>query len=193
MPASKIWALPRGRRGKIAIIAVLATGLLLEQTIFAIGDTASVKVKDQPRPKTFAGKLNLAVANALGSSDRGVRRFRVVSVRRASGAGQGLAITVRWAINNDISAGTVGNDAQADAYLLFGHVFSMRASIARVNLIGTYPISGRRETTVMRLWMDRKTAETVAGYGWGTIDAATLWPLIHRVYVASDFEPVPAQ
>ncbi len=172
-------------------LVVLFASVVGEQALFALNSTASAGTHSKP-PTTLRGKVHAALVNALGPSDRGVRRFQLLSIQTDS-ANRGKVVTVRWSINNDLSTGSIPNGAQADAYLIFADLFQVRAPIRRVNLIGTYPHGTSHDTPVMRLWLDRKTAYQVGSYGWGTIDAQTLWPLIHRTYIAPDFEPTPTE
>jgi hypothetical protein len=186
------------RRAKIAFLALIAAAVVIEQVVFTIADMSSAHHTSQParvaQPRTLRGKLNLALYQALGGSDRGVRRFRVLSIGSGRTANRYKTVTVRWSINNDLSAGTLGDAAEADVYLILSHIFSLHEPIGRVNLVGTYPMDTHRgEQPVVRVWMDRKTANVIGQGGWGTVDAQTVWPLVHRVYVNPDFVPVDGQ
>jgi len=193
MDARGPWARAQGflrsRWGKVSVLLILAVALAGEQVVFAALNGSGRVPRQISMPHTFRGKINLALHDALGSSDRGVRRFRIVSLKKSA---NGYRLTVRWAINNDLSSGTVGNGAQADAYLAFSDLFALHIAFDRVDLVGTYPDSKHGgETPVMRLWIDRSTARVISSYGWSTLDPETVWPLIHRAYVAPDFQPVP--
>lgn len=171
------------------MLVVLALALAGEQVVFAALNSSGSPGRHVARPTTVRGKIDLALHDALGSSDRGVRRFRILSLHKGA---NGYRLTIRWAINDDLSAGTVGDGAQTDVYLVFSDLFAFHIPFDRVNLVGTYPVSHEAgETPVMRLWIDRKVASVISSYGWNTLDPETVWPLIHRAYVAPDFQPVP--
>jgi hypothetical protein len=184
----------RTRQAKIGLVVVIALGLLVEQVVFAIADAGSHQKTHSPYfPPTMVGKLDRALTNALGSSDRRVRRFRILRLTLAPGMPRYRNITVRWAINNDLSGGTLGNGAQADVYLMLSDLYTSGVRLNRVDLQGTYPETGTSERTVMRVWMDRRTASYLTKNGWGTVDAVIVWPLVHRDYVSSSFQPSPAE
>ena len=186
------------RRAKFAFLALIAAAVVAEQVVFTIADITSAHHAAAhakiTQPRTLRGKLHLALFQALGSSDRGVRRFRVVSISSGRTAAGFKTVTVRWSINNDLSAGTLGDAAEADVYLILGHTFSLHQPIGRVNLVGTYPMKSHGgEQPVVRVWMNRQTASVIGQNGWGTVDAQTVWPLVNRVYVNSNFEPVDGE
>lgn len=188
------------RRAKIGFLVLIGLAVLGEQIVFAVHDASSARSSHRAThpPETVAGKIDLGLRQALGKSDRGVRRFKIVSITPHVLRHRHRDVTVQWSINNDLSLGTIGDGAQADAFLIFGHLFSLPLGILRVNLIGTYPLSVNgqptRERPVMRLWLGRKTAQLIRREGgWGTVDAQSLWPLIHRTYVAPDFQPISSE
>lgn len=184
---SKTWQCRAG------FIVLVGLALLGEQVFLALHTGSQMSVANPNGVKTVKGKLDLALKQALGKSDRGVRRFRV-SVKRISAAPTALVVTVHWSINADVSTGSVGNGAEADAYLIFGHVYSLNLPIKRVNLVGTFPVGHPvQDRPVMKLWLGRNTAKVVGRDGWGTLDAETLWPLIHRSYVSPDFQPISTE
>jgi hypothetical protein len=184
----------RTRRAKVALVVVIALGLLVEQVVFAIADAGSSQKTRQPHfPPTMMGKLDRALTNALGSSDRGVRRFRVLNVTPTPTKPRYHDVTVRWAINNDLSGGTLGNGAQADVFLMLSNLYTSGVRLDRINLVGTYPETGKSERTVMNVWMNWRTASVLARNGWGTLDAEIVWPLVHRAYVSPNFQPAPSE
>lgn len=182
----------RGAVLKAGLIVALGLALLVEQIVFSVASPATRRLSIAT-PHSFGGRVDRALSQALGPSDRGVQRFRILKMRSTP---SGRILTVRWAINSDLSAGSIGNGAQVDAYLAFDRLFSSALRVRRVNLIGTYPSMQRgrvREMVVMRLWMNRKTARLIGRSGWSNLDAPTAWPLIHRVYVAADFQPIQGE
>ncbi|MGH2444176.1 MAG: hypothetical protein ACRDFX_13555, partial [Chloroflexota bacterium] len=145
-----------------------------------------------PRHGTLRHRLSVVLSAALGSSDRGVRRFTVTSIVPDPSNGSLRRIGITWSINNDVGAGTIGNGAAIDVYAMLRNLYSSHLSVGSVRLIGTYPMrsgSRRHEATVMRLGMNHKTATVIAGNGWSTLDASAVWPLVNRYYVSSDFQP----
>jgi hypothetical protein len=192
VPHSRRWY--RTRQAKIALVAVIALGLLVEQVVFAIADSGTPqKARPTYFPPTVIGKLDRALTNALGSSDRGVRRFRIMRLTPDPRMPRHRDITVRWAVNNDLSGGTLGNGAQADVYLMLSNLYRSGIPLNRIDLLGTYPETGAAERTIMRVWMDWRTASYLTKNGWGTVDAQIVWPLVHRDYVSPNFQPAPAE
>ncbi|GAC1442806.1 MAG: hypothetical protein NVSMB52_00450 [Chloroflexota bacterium] len=157
--------------------------------LITAGSTQSI-----PRTGTLSHRLDSVLTNALGAGDRGVQRFHVVRVTPLIGATHMSNVTVTWAINNNISAGTLGNGAQSDAYAVLRDIYTSGLHIGAVSLSGTYPMSGTRgrtrESVVMRLAMSRSRAEMVRKIGWDSFDAQTLWPLVDRLYIHPQFQPL---
>jgi hypothetical protein len=142
---------------------------------------------------TLKHRIDVTLAGALGNSDRRAVRFKVTRIRRASIGSRLSDVNVQWSINNDLSAGTVGNGAQADAYAILRDLYTAHLPISKVFLIGTYPMPshGRmRETTVMKLGISRSTASMAANAGWDTFDPQTFWPLVTRNYVNAQLQPL---
>ncbi|MGH2447758.1 MAG: hypothetical protein ACRDFS_04040 [Chloroflexota bacterium] len=141
----------------------------------------------------LARRIETDLATALGSSDRGVRRFRLVSLGAAKSGHRLHEAVIRWSINNDMAEGTLGNGAQLDAYSAFRVLYSSGLPLANVRLIGTYPVPDSRgqrsETVVMRLSLSHRMAHTLTVDGWDNLDASAVWPLINRQYVARQFQP----
>jgi len=146
-----------------------------------------------PRTGTLAHRIDVVLTSSLGPSDRGVRRYHLAGVQRDPRHPHQLILSITWSINNDLSEGTVGNGAASDVYLMLRNLYSSRLPIATIRLRGTYPVPaghGRsRETTVMRLDLDRQVATLINRAGWDSLDAQALWPLVNRRYVAPDFQP----
>ena len=176
------------------MVALILTG----QIIFLVNAARSGAMMgagtDVPRGGTFRHRVAAVLNNALGPNDRGVHRFQLKVVFPATGNRTLSAIEVQWAINNDLSAGTIGNAAEADVYLMLRDLYTSGLPIAAVQLTGTYPIrtaAGRtRETAVMRLAMSRSIAMTIARTGWDNLDAQEVWPLVERSYVNPQFQPL---
>ncbi len=150
-----------------------------------------------PRTGTLAHKIDVVLTSSLGPSDRGVQRYRLAGVQRDVSHPHQVILTITWSINNDLSEGTVGNGAASDVYLMLRNLYSSRLPIATIRLRGTYPAADRhgrsRETTVMRLDLDRQVATLINREGWDSLDAQALWPLVNRRYVAPDFQPQTSQ
>lgn len=182
---------------KAALLLALAIGLVGEQVVLALNNTGSAGRTNLHPSRTVSGQLDALIRGALGPSDRGVRRFRVERLTPAPGHPGYRAVTVIWTINNDLSAGTIGNGAQVDVYTLFSSLFESHLRLWRVSLIGTYPVTGRdgrvRERPVIRVSLDAPTARAIAAGGWSNLDALSLWPLVHREYVNPDFQPTPTE
>jgi hypothetical protein len=185
------------------VLAVVVVGLVLVgQGIFlarAIGGgvwNTSASSGVIPTRGSLSHRLEAVLTGALGSSDRGVRRFMIVHLSRSPGR-KLSAVTVRWAINDDLSAGTVGNGAQADAYTMLRDIFISGLPVGSVRLDGTYPMPDGRghmhETVVMRLAMSTAVAATIGNIGWDNLDPQTAWPLIDRLYVNPQVQPLPQE
>jgi hypothetical protein len=192
----------RGMRSiGFGLAAAVVTLVIIGQVIFlarALGSgvwNASDSSALVPTHGTLTHRLQVALGAALGGGDRGVRRFEVVRIAPSGSQSKLSTVNVRWAINDDISAGTVGNGAQDDVYAAFRDVFSAGLPLASVRLDGTYPMSDRhgstRETVVIRVAMSRSTAATIGRIGWENLDPQTAWPLIDRLYVNPQFQPLP--
>jgi hypothetical protein len=143
------------------------------------------------------GPYDRLLASALGSSDRGAQRFQVVSLRHDRDQPSGVDVTIRWAINDDLTFGSIGNGAETDAFLVFRALYTSNLPIANVVVIGTYPRPaghGRtKEQTVMILTVDRAMARTVSTAGWDELGPQVVWPMMRRRYVASGFEPLQGE
>lgn len=187
---------PLRLRGRVTLLAfLLVTALSVTgQIIFLVRAGSGVVGASVSTPLhgTGAHRLQQAVAGALGGSDRGVRRFTMSARRGADGR---FTVAVRWAINSDLSGGTVGNGAELDVYNLLRGIYESHVPVALVRLTGTYPRSpghaSSPETVVMRLSMNQREAGVVARTGWEVLDPQTVWPLVTRRYVNPDFRPIP--
>lgn len=174
---------------------VLTTALIVAgQVMFVVraGRGAVGASVSAPLHGTGPHRLRQVVASALEGSDRGVRRFTMAVARGSSGR---YAVVVRWAINGDLSGGTVGNGAELDVYNVLRGIYEAHVPVSVVRLVGTYPMvrgaGAPRETVVMRLSMSRQEATLVARTGWEVLDPQTVWPLVARQYVNPEFRPIP--
>lgn len=181
-----------GAASLVVLMVLIGQGLFLVQSVRS--GTWTTQHVAVARTGTLKHRIDVTLAGALGGSDRGVPRFVVTQIRR-DGAGSRLRVVrMRWSINNDLSAGTVGNGGQADVYAILRDLYTARLPLARVDLTGTYPMpSGghMRETVVMRLGISRSTASVVTKAGWDTFDPQTFWPLVTRYYVDPQLQPLP--
>src|SRR5438132_739826 len=89
-------------RWRAVLLAVLVGLLAVEQVWFAMGQSPhSRSHATAARRATLTRQISALVADALGASDRGVRRFRLGGLR-ADPAHRSLGIlTLTWAINGD--------------------------------------------------------------------------------------------
>lgn len=178
------------------LVAVILAGqiIFLVRTVRSGAWMGGVNAAPVPTKGPLSHRLDVALANALGSSDRGVRRFSIAGIHEDASNPRLSSVSVRWAINDDLSAGTLGNGAAADVYLMLRDIFTAHLPIALVRLDGTYPVrNGRghaRETVVMRLAMRRSVATMAGNMGWDSLDSQTLWPLVDRISVNPQFQPL---
>jgi hypothetical protein len=142
-------------------------------------------------------KLRTILAVSLGPSHRGADRFKITKIQSDTTNPRLKVVDIRWSIGNDLSAGSVGNGAQIDVLAMLQGIFTARLPIEMVRLDGTYPVRNHVgqsvETTVMKLSMDRHTANLISRSGWGNMDPQTLWPLVDRRFVANDFQPIASE
>jgi len=158
---------------------------------YRTGATSSIPI---PHTGTLRHRMTVALSAALGPSDRGVRRFRIDRIIPAPSDPSRKDVSVTWAINSDLTWGTLGNGAQVDAYIILRTLYDSGFPVARVNLTGTYTTHTHHESVVMRLAMPRRVDRLLkqAG-GWNEYDAGSVWPLIHRIWVNPDFQPQSAE
>jgi hypothetical protein len=190
------------RRFGVGLACTVVALIILGQVLFLVKAarsgawTSAASVPRIPTTGSLSYRLSVVLSGALGSSDRGVRRFEVTRTRADTANHRLSTVGVRWAINNDLSAGTIGNGAVQDVYLMLRDIFTSGLRIATVNLSGTYPMRDRlghtHETVVMRLAMTRRVAAIADKTGWDNLDSQTLWPLTIRHYVNAEFQPLPS-
>jgi len=168
--------LAAGRGAKIALAVTVAGLFAVEQVVFVLGSRASPPVARAPvHGVTLAARIEALVSAALGASDRGVRRYRLAALtpdRRHAGM---RAVALTWAINGDLSLGSVSAGAQLDVYLVMQSLYSSTLPISLVSMTGTF---GQRvhghdaEVPVVAVSLDRATARRIP---WSAMDAATVW------------------
>lgn len=188
------------RRIAVGLASLLVALILVGQVMFltqAVQSGAwSGKAQTVPDSGPLSHRLDAVLQNALGPSDRGVQCFHIGRIQ-FDASGRMASVSVTWAINHDSLAGTVGDGASADVYLLLRDIYTSGLPIDSVHLTGTYPNRDRQgrvlEATVMRLAMDRGTTNTIGGVGWDTLDAQEVWPLVRRMYVNPQFQPQTEQ
>lgn len=160
---------------------LIVGGQIIAVVQSAQSDRSAVPI---PRHGPLPVRIAAALTDALGPSDRGVRRFRIAALRHNAGN----RLTVTWAINNDISGGTVGDGAAADAYDILHDLAAAHIPLATVQLIGTYPIGGH-ERIAMRLGANRRLLRLLAAVGSDGLDPQSVWPLVRREYVNPSMVP----
>lgn len=184
----------------IALAVVVTLLILAGQIIFLNRSlrsgafTSSVSPSMVPITGDITHRLQVAFAGALGPSDRGVRRFSVTHVRVDTSNQRLTDAVVVWAINDDLSEGTIGNEGQAEAYAMVRNVFTASLPVASLSLQGTFAVSGadgrKREKVVMKLSIDRSVAAAIQRVGWDGVEPGMLWPMLRRSYVDPTFEPL---
>lgn len=190
-----------GRRIRFALAALVVGLVLIGQGIFLVrvatsGGSQGI-IQSFPRTGTLSQRLHTVVNTALGGSDRGVRRFAITAITTDPARRTLKDVSITWAINDDISAGSVGNGAQLDVFAMLRNIYSAHLPIALVRLRGTYPVpqhgGSAREATVMRLSMTRHVANVIGQGDWSNVDPESVWALTHRAYVNPDFQPLPSE
>lgn len=187
-PRHEGWARTVLRRLGFGVGVLVFTLVLVGQGIFLSRSLGGGTEPAAPPSGSLSHRLHVILARALGPSDRGVQRFRILRI--ASVHTNQKAVDITWAINDDLSGGTIGNGAEAEVYTMLRDLYSANLPIALVRLDGTYPLAaGKRDAIVMRLSMDRRTAALIDKVGWDTLDPQTLWPLVQRTYVNPALQP----
>lgn len=176
------------------MLIVAAMLLAAEQVAFllggGVGGTKQAPVRRaQAGTLTLAGRIEARVAEALGRSDRGVRRFRLTALR-ADPRHKGLyALSLTWAINGDLSLGSISASAQLDVYLVLRALYTAPLPLSTVRLTGTFGDRDKQghvvEAPVVVVGMDRAVARAV---DWQNMDATEVWPLVHRYVERPGFE-----
>lgn len=167
--------------GLIIVSLLIAGGQIMVIVGSAQSSSSAVPIPSHGPLRT---RISAVLADALGSSDRGVRRYRLALSRQR----RVNRLTVTWAINNDVSTGTVGDGAAADVYNILHDLGAAHIPVATVRLIGTYPLQGR-ERVVMRLRAGNGLLRLLGAVGSDGLDPQTVWPLVRHDYVNSAVAP----
>jgi hypothetical protein len=175
-------------------VLVLAALLLLgEQLVFlrdsGSGPSTAGTIARGKQPHTTLQRIGVLVSDALGPSDRGVRRYRIISIKPdPRNRGRSL-VHIEWAINGDLSLGSVSAWSQVEVYLMLRALYTAKMPLSYIQLTGTFgdrgPNGAHREVRVLDLGLDARTASLM---DWATLDAVTVWPLLHHTYSRSGFE-----
>lgn len=185
-----------GRTAGFAAAGILLALVLIGQVFYVLDLRGTAQTA--PVVPVHAGpaqRLSASIAAALGPSDRGVRRFRL-ALQRSPGA-RTWELTVTWAINSNLSQGTVGNGAENDVYNILQAVYTSGLPIRSTRLVGTYPLgstSGHaHEAVVMRLLMSATRAALVNGISWDTLTPQDVWGLLDRRSVNPAVRPLVSE
>lgn len=186
-------SLARGRRPiywRAVLLAVVIAAFAGEQIVFVRSSLPWGQVRAvQPRQGMGQADVAALVADALGPSDRGVTRLRLVG-RQTDPRHRGMySLNLTWAINGDLSLGSVSAGAELDVYLVLRALYTAHLPLGAVRMTGTFgelERSGHHvETPVMIVGMDAATARLI---DWQDMDAAMVWPLVHRYMMQPGFE-----
>ncbi len=161
--------------GLVIVSLLIASGQIIAVVQSVQSDRAAVPI---PRHGPLSRRVSAVLADALGPSDRGARRYHIDALTHRSGT----RLRVTWAINNDVSAGTVGDGAAADVYNILHDLGAANLPLASVQLIGTYPVGGH-ETVVMRLQATGHLLHLLSAVGSDGLDPLSTWPLVRHEYV----------
>lgn len=167
--------------GLVIVSLLIASGQIIAVVQSVQSDRSAVPI---PRHGPLPARISAVLTDALGPSDRGVRRYRITSLSHRNGG----RLAVAWAINNDVSGGTVGDGAAADVYNILHDLGAANIPLASVNLIGTYPMGGH-ETVVMRLQANGRLLRLLSAVGSDGLDPLSTWPLVRHEYVNPAVEP----
>ncbi|MDQ2827465.1 MAG: hypothetical protein M3Y74_00220 [Chloroflexota bacterium] len=175
---------------RTALLLLMAVALAGEQLLFLKGSASSVR----PHHGTAAHlpdtqRISMLVADALGASDRGVKRVQLVGARADPTHKGARIVTLTWAINGDLSLGSVSSGAQLDVYLILQNLYTAHLPISDIRMTGTFGERGShghdREVPVMIVGMDAAVARVI---DWQNMDATTVWPLVHHYMIRPGFE-----
>jgi hypothetical protein len=167
--------------GLVIVSLLIASGQIIAVVQSVQSDHTAVPI---PLHGPLRTRISAVLTDALGPSDRGVRRYRVAALTHRNG----VRLTVTWAINNDVSGGTVGAGAAADVYDILHDLAAANIPLKGVRLTGTYPVGGH-ETVVMRLRANERLLHLLRAVGSDGLDPISLWPLVGRQYVNPAVEP----
>lgn len=182
--------LPASRPASHRLIAgalILVTALIVIGQLVAVfgafrSDSGAVPI---PSHGSVSRRLDAVLIDALGPSDRGVRRFRLAPPVHH---GNSYSVSIIWSLNNDVAEGTVGNGGAADVYNMLHDLAVSGIPISSVRLTGTYPVAGQ-ERVVMQLAAGRKLLALLKSVGSDGLDPQSAWPLVDRMYVYPPVQP----
>jgi len=188
------WTIARKPRLRPKLLLPLALGLILvvEQLVFLRGGNSS-SASTPPAARSVSGSLSTrvssVVAQALGPSDRRVTRFHIDSLSPDTANPGKRVLSLTWAINGDLTMGSVSAGAQVETFLLLHNLYTSHLPLSDVRLTGTFGDHDRAgraiEVPVLKLELSARTASAL---DWTALDDTTLWPLIHRLYIRPGFE-----
>lgn len=183
---------PAWMRPRFLIVGCVVLLLLAEQLAFFRSGSSSSPPATPSRAVQATGGLRAQVssllAQALGKSDRGVRRFHIDALATDPGHPDHSILHLTWAVNGSLAMGSVSAGAQVEVYLMLSTLYTHHLPLSDVWLTGTFGDHDRAgrpiEVTVLKLELG---AHTAALLDWGSLDATTVWPLIHRIYIRPGF------
>lgn len=197
-PATPAESQPRGPRRlgaswfrrRVALLVVAAALLAAEQVwFFTHSETPARPRIASSATASLMGRVSALVASALGPSDRGVRRFQITSLPLAPGSHGQHSVSLSWAINGDLSLGSVSAGAQLEVFLVLRTLYTAHLPVTMVRMTGTFGQQDRRgrdvEVPVMIVGLNAATARLI---DWQNMDASTVWPLLHRYMVRPGFD-----
>jgi len=175
---------------RLALLLLVAAALAGEQLLFLKGSASSVRPhQGMAAHLSDARRVSLLIADALGPGDRGVTRVQLVGARADPVHKGARIVTLTWAINGDLSLGSVSSAAQLDVYLVLQNLYTAHLPISDVRMTGTFGERDShghdREVPVMTVGMDAATARVI---DWQNMDATTVWPLVHHYMIRPNFE-----
>lgn len=184
---------PRRRRfapWRVALLLIVVAAFAAEQLIFLGNNTPAGRTGAQTAQHlTGPRKIDALLAEALGPSDRGVTRFHLAGMDADPAQRGAYTLNLMWAINGDLSLGSVSAGAQLDVYLVLRKLYTARLPLRAVRMTGTFGQRGKHghnvEVPVMIVGMDAATARLI---DWQNMDASTVWPLVHQYMMRPGFE-----
>jgi len=169
------------------------TSLDVEDVIDATKEARAELPTSTPAPtvpqNTEAG-LRTALSKELGKGNRDARRLESVTVE--SNEATGTVVTIRWAINDNLTEGMIRTGARSDAFDILGVVASAGFDdLAQVDLEGTFSMLDQYGNASEDVVVDTSyTGETVARINYDNIlvqdsifeiaDGGTVHPLFRE-------------
>lgn len=174
----------------ITLTIIVAAGFLAEQVYFVVDSNrqAQAVATHTVQPRTLSGHINAILYDVMGNSDRGIQRFHIDSLTPDPHFPGLKDLTVHWAINFDLSAGSVGRGAQMDVYYSLERLYQAHVPLATIRMIGTFANKNAKgqyfEQRVLDVSLTKPVADLIV---WNTIDDQTLWPILHHAYTMPGF------